>query len=72
MCYQNIEWIMERYQIKTDKAGGIINNPNLYAEEIGQPEYILNLLLSVIVISVKTQEIVESLPRVKWGGELEQ
>jgi predicted helicase len=57
-----IEWVMERYQVKTDKESGIINDPNLYATETGQPEYILKLLLSVIALSMKTGEIVESLP----------
>ena len=57
-----IEWVMERYQIKTDKDSGIVNDPNLYAEENGQPDYILKLLLSVIAVSMKTQEIVEKLP----------
>ncbi|MCL2219094.1 MAG: hypothetical protein FWB94_04310 [Chitinispirillia bacterium] len=58
--------IMERCQIKTDKGNGIKNDPNLYAEELGNPSYILDLLLSVIAISVKTQEIVEGLPGVKF------
>ena len=57
-----IEWIMERYQVKTDKDSGIKNDPNLYAEEFGQRDYILRLLLSVIAVSVGTVEIVEGLP----------
>ena len=57
-----IEWVMERYQVKTDKDSGITNDPNLYAQESGNPDYILNLLLSVIAVSVKTMEIVEGLP----------
>jgi hypothetical protein len=57
-----IEWIMERYQVKVDKNSGIVNDPNLYAEEMGQPDYILKLLLSVIAVSVRTQEIVSKLP----------
>jgi predicted helicase len=60
-----IEWIMERYQIKTDKDSGIVNDPNTYAEEIGKPRYILDLLLSVIAVSVKTMEIVENLPKLE-------
>ena len=59
-----IEWVMERYQIRTDKDSGIVNDPNKYAEELGQPGYILNLLLSVIAVSVKTQELVDQLPKV--------
>jgi predicted helicase len=61
-----VEWVMERYQVKTDKDSGIVNDPNLYAEETGQPGYILDLLLSVIAVSVKTMEIVEGLPEVEW------
>ena len=59
-----IEWLMERYQVKTDKASGISNDPNLYAEEFGQPWYILDLLLSVIAVSVRTVDIVAGLPTV--------
>ena len=61
-----IEWVMERYQVKTDKDSGIVNDPNLYAEETGQPDYILDLLLSVISVSVQTMDIVEMLPDVAW------
>jgi predicted helicase len=56
-----VEWVMERYQVKTDKDSGIVNDPNLYAEETGKPSYILDLLLSVIAVSVRTVEIVEGL-----------
>lgn len=57
-----VEWIMERYQIKTDKASGITNDPNDWAEEQGKPRYILDLLLSVITVSVETVKIVNGLP----------
>ncbi len=60
-----IDWIMERYQITTDKRSGITNDPNDWAEEVGNPRYILDLLLSVINVSVQTVEIVESLPRLQ-------
>jgi predicted helicase len=62
-----IEWIMERYQITTHKASGIVNNPNDWAAENNDPKYILNLLLSVINISIQTVEIVKGLPEVKFG-----
>jgi len=65
-----IEWIMDRYQVKTDKDSGITNDPNHYATESGKPDYILKLLLSVIAISVKTMEIVRGLPEVKWGKDI--
>lgn len=58
-----IEWIMERYQVTTHKESGIINNPNDWADEVGNPRYILDLLLSIINVSVQTVDIVEGLPK---------
>jgi predicted helicase len=63
-----IEWIMERYQVSTHKESGIVNNPNDWASETGNPRYILDLLLSVINVSVQTVEIVNSLPKVDFGS----
>ena len=61
-----IEWIMERYAVTTHKESGIKNNPNDWAEEVGNPRYILDLLLSVINISVQTVDIVNDLPKLKF------
>lgn len=61
-----IEWIMERYQITTDTKSGITNNPNDWAAEVGNPRYILDLLLRIINVSVQTVEIVNNLPKVKF------
>ncbi len=61
-----IEWIMERYQVKTDKASGITNDPNDWSTETGNERYILDLLLSIINVSVQTVDIVERLPKVKF------
>jgi len=61
-----VEWVMERYQITTHKESGIKNDPNDWAKENGKPRYILDLLLSVINVSVKTVEIVKNLPEVKF------
>jgi predicted helicase len=61
-----IEWIMERYAITTHKASGIKNDPNDWAEEVGNPRYILDLLLSVINVSVQTVEIVDGLPKMEF------
>jgi predicted helicase len=57
---------MERYQITTHKESGIVNNPNDWAIETGKPRYILDLLLSVIAVSVKTVGIVKGLPEVEF------
>jgi predicted helicase len=61
-----IEWVMERYQVTTHKESGIVNDPNDWAKEVGNPRYVLDLLLNVINVSVKTVDIVESLPEVKF------
>ena len=61
-----IEWIMERYQITTHKDSGITNNPNDWSKEVGNPKYILDLLLSIINVSVQTVDIVEGLPKLKF------
>jgi predicted helicase len=59
-----IEWIMERYQVTVNKDSGIRNDPNDWAPE--NPRYILDLLLSVIRVSVETVEIVKGLPRMEF------
>ena len=59
-----LEWLMERYQITVDKESGIRNDPNDWADEVGNPRYILDLLLNMVTVSVRTMEIVEGLPEV--------
>jgi predicted helicase len=61
-----IEWVMERYAVTTHKESGIKNNPNDWAIEHEKPQYILDLLLSVIAVSMKTVDIVAGLPKVDW------
>ena len=57
-----IEWIIDRYWVKTDKASGIVNDPNDWSREVGDPRYILDLLARVVTVSVETMQIVDSLP----------
>ncbi len=57
-----LEWIIDRYQIKTDKPSGIVNDPNDYAREVGNPRYILDLIAKVTRVSVETVQIVNALP----------
>ncbi|NMM17517.1 MAG: DEAD/DEAH box helicase, partial [Cellulomonas sp.] len=61
-----IEWIIERYQVKTDKASGIVNDPNDWSLEIGDPRYIVDLLARIVTVSVETVRIVNSLPSVDF------
>ena len=55
-----IEWIMDQYQIKTDKASGIVDDPNEYSND---EKYIFNLLLRIINVSIQTIDLVQSLPK---------
>jgi endonuclease and methylase llaGI len=55
-----IEWIMDRYQVKTDKKSGITDDPNDYSSD---EKYIFNLLLRIINISMQTVDLVNSLPK---------
>jgi predicted helicase len=57
-----IEWVMERYAVTIHKESRITNNPNDWAAEHDNPQYILDLLLSVITVSIKTVDIVAGLP----------
>ena len=60
-----IEWIMERYAVKTDPASQITNDPNDWAREHNDEKYIFNLLLRIINVSVQTVEIIKGLPTLK-------
>lgn len=57
-----IEWIIDRYQVKTDKTSGITNDPNKWLEEHNNPRYIVDLIKRVTRISVETVRIMKGLP----------
>ena len=61
-----IEWIVERYAVSVNKDSGIENNPNLWCEENKNPRYILDLLLSIISLSLKTNELIKELPKIEF------
>lgn len=54
-----IEWIIDQYCIQVDKKSGITDDPNEFSDD---PKYILNLLLSVITVSMRTLELIDELP----------
>ena len=54
-----IEWIIDQYQVKTDRKSGITDDPNEFSDD---SKYILNLLLSVITVSMRTLELIDELP----------
>ncbi len=53
-----LEWIIDQYQVSTDKRSGIANDPN----RDGDPQYILRLIGQVITVSLETVKIVKNLP----------
>ena len=57
-----IEWVVDRYQVKIDSPSGIVNDPNDWSREVGNPRYILDLVARVVTVSVETMKIVDSLP----------
>lgn len=56
-----LAWIIDRYQIKTDKASGIVNDPNNWCDEHDDPTYIIDLIKRVTTVAVETMKIVDSL-----------
>ena len=61
-----IEWIMERYCDKVDTKSGIRNDANQWGIEHGNPRYPLDLLQSIITLSIKTLDIVDGLPKITF------
>lgn len=57
-----IEWIIDRYWVKTDKASGIVNDPNEWSRAVGDPRYIVDLLARIVTVSLVTTRIVDALP----------
>ena len=60
-----IEWILDRYQVKVDggpKGSGIVNDPNDWSREVGDPRYIIDLLARIVTVSLETLKIVDALP----------
>jgi predicted helicase len=53
-----LDWIIDQYQIKTDKRSGIINDPNRLEDE----QYIVKLIGKIITISLETVKIINNLP----------
>jgi len=57
---------MERQGVRTDKASGIVNDANDYANEtVENPQYPLGLFQRVITVSLDTMKIVNALPKLE-------
>ena len=58
-----LEWVIDQYQVKTDKRSGITSDPN----QADDPEYIVRLVGKVITVSLETVKVVDGLPEEFWG-----
>jgi len=52
-----LDWIIDRYQVRTDQRSGIVNDPN----RPDDLEYIVRLIGKVITVSLETVKIVKGL-----------
>ncbi|MBD2138713.1 helicase [Anabaena sp. FACHB-1237] len=53
-----LDWIIDQYQVTTDKRSEITNDPNRVDDE----QYIVRLIKQIITVSLETVEIVNNLP----------
>ena len=58
-----LDWVIDQYQVKTDKRTGVVSDPN----RADDPEYIVRLVGQVIRVSIETVRIVKGLPA-DFGG----
>lgn len=63
--YSPLEWVIDRYLIKTHPKSGITNDPNDYCREIGDPAYIAHLIPSLVTVSMRTQTLISQLPQLQ-------
>jgi predicted helicase len=57
-----VEWIIDCYQVKTDKNSGIVNDPNAWSREVDDPRYFLDRLARVVTVSVETMAVIDAMP----------
>lgn len=56
-----LDWVIDQYQVSTDKRSGIKNDPNREDE----PDYIVKLIGKVITVSLETQKLIAALPKLE-------
>jgi predicted helicase len=56
-----LDWIIDQYQVSTDKRSGITNDPN----RLDDPQYIIRLIGKVVTVSLETMKIIKALPELQ-------
>ncbi len=59
-----LEWVIDQYQVKTDRRSGIVSDPN----RDDDPEYIVRLIGRIITVSIETVKLVEHLAAMPLNG----
>lgn len=59
-----LEWIIDQYQVSTDKRSGITSDPNGYSDD---EQYIVRLVERIVTVSVETVALVAGLPEMAWS-----
>lgn len=62
-----LDWVIDQYQVTTDKRSGITSDPNREDD----PRYIVDLVGRVITVSLETVKIVAALPE-KFADEMKE
>lgn len=55
-----LEWMLDRYYIKTDKESGIVHDPNDWFDEVGDD--IVSKLKRITWMSIETAKVIATLP----------
>jgi predicted helicase len=61
-----LEWLMDRYQVTIHPDSKIKNDPRL-VPRTGESRYIVDLVKRIVTVSLKTLDIIDSLPH--WEPE---
>jgi predicted helicase len=56
-----LDWVIDQYQVSTDKRSGITNDPN----RPDDPEYIVRLVGQVVTVSMETVKVIGALPELE-------
>ena len=58
-----LQWIIDYYQITTDKPSGISNDPNDWIKAQNQPDALVRLIERICFVSTASAKIIKNLPR---------
>jgi predicted helicase len=58
-----LDWVIDQYQVSTDKRSGISSDPNGYSDD---ERYIVDLVEKVVRVSVETVQLVKGLEKLAF------